>query len=392
MPTVRHLFISPGHNYFGRHGLAAGEHDIVAVDAVECVAGRGLRGDRFFDYKPDYKGQVTLFSLEVFQGLLAEKGLPPTSPAAVRRNLFTEGVDLNALVGREFSIGPVRLLGVEECRPCAWMDEAVGPGAEAWLKGRGGLRCKILSDGVIRVGDEVDCGVNPADARTTSADGPAENLPKNAGMLSAPSSDSQSAIRNPQLSSPVGLVLAGGKSTRMGADKALLEKDGEPLVARQTRLLREAGCARVLVSGRPGVAYPVAGDTPVIFDRDGEGPAAGILAAFDAAPDASHLLVLATDMPDMSAAVLAGLLREATPDAGVAYATDSGVEPLAALYPKNFGALLRRRVLAGDLSPQAALREAVSAGIMRVIIAPPAAVAALFNRNAPGDMPPAPPG
>lgn len=352
MARIRHLFISPGHNFFGRHGMPAATHEVVPVTAVECVAGRGLRGDRFFDFKPDYKGQITLFSLEVFSQLLADKGLPPRSPSAVRRNLFTEGVDLNALVGREFSVGPVRLLGVEECRPCSWMDEAVGPGAEDWLKGRGGLRCKILTDGVIREGDEVNCGA----------------------------------------ASVVGLVLAGGKSTRMGADKALLEKDGEPLVARQARLLREAGCARVMVSGRPGVPYPLPDDIRVVFDRDGEGPAAGILAGFAEAPEASHLLVLATDMPDMSSAVLRELLRHADTGCGAAYESDSGVEPLAAVYPKALCALLRRRALAGDFSPQAAIREAVSAGLMRILPAPPAVIAALFNRNAPDDRPPAPPG
>ena len=60
---VKHLFISPGHNYFGHHGQPAGEHAIVPVEPMECVAGRGIRGDRFFDYQPDYKGQITFFAI-----------------------------------------------------------------------------------------------------------------------------------------------------------------------------------------------------------------------------------------------------------------------------------------------------------------------------------------
>jgi MOSC domain-containing protein YiiM len=142
---IRHLFVSPGHNYFGHHGQPAGAHSIVPVTEVECVAGRGLRGDRFFDYKPDYKGQVTLFAWETFEAL--KIALPNAEPAALRRNVMVEGVSLDTLIGVEFSLQNVRLLGVEECRPCYWMDQAIGPGAEAWLKGRGGLRCRILNDG-----------------------------------------------------------------------------------------------------------------------------------------------------------------------------------------------------------------------------------------------------
>ena len=114
---------------------------------VECVAGHGLRGDRFFDYKPDYKGQVTLFAAEVFEALRTELGLSLPSPAVFRRNIITEGIDLSTLIGQRFTLQSVELEGVDECRPCYWMNEAVGPGAETWLLGRGGLRCRILNDG-----------------------------------------------------------------------------------------------------------------------------------------------------------------------------------------------------------------------------------------------------
>ena len=114
---------------------------------VECVAGRGLRGDRFFDYKPDYKGQVTLFAVEILEALRQELGLTVPSPAVFRRNIITEGIDLSTLIGKRFALQGVELEGVDECRPCYWMNKAVGPGAEAWLLGRGGLRCRILSNG-----------------------------------------------------------------------------------------------------------------------------------------------------------------------------------------------------------------------------------------------------
>lgn len=150
MPRVRHLYISPGHNYFGHHDQPAGEHEILEVDSVECVSGRGLRGDRFFDFKEDYKGQVTLFAWEVFEKLRNEQGKLGLAPAVLRRNVIVEGLELNDLIGNQFALQGVTLEGTGECKPCYWMDQAVGSGAEAWLKGRGGLRCKIITDGELR--------------------------------------------------------------------------------------------------------------------------------------------------------------------------------------------------------------------------------------------------
>jgi MOSC domain-containing protein YiiM len=152
MLTVERIFISPGHNFFGHHGQPPGENAIVEVDAVECVAGRGLRGDRFFDSPPGHKGQVTLFAADVFAALGRALDARAATPAALRRNLLVSGGELNALVGAEFTIQGVRFHGVEECRPCYWMDAAIAPGAESWLRGRGGLRCRILSSGWLRRG------------------------------------------------------------------------------------------------------------------------------------------------------------------------------------------------------------------------------------------------
>jgi hypothetical protein len=64
---------------------------------------------------------------------------------------ITRGVDLNALIGNEFEVQGVRFRGTEECRPCYWMDQAFAPGAEKFLKGQGGLRATILTDGTLRV-------------------------------------------------------------------------------------------------------------------------------------------------------------------------------------------------------------------------------------------------
>ena len=64
--------------------------------------------------------------------------------------MITRGVDLNELIGQEFEVQGVRFFGMEECRPCYWMDRAFAPGAQQFLKGRGGLRAKILTYGRLR--------------------------------------------------------------------------------------------------------------------------------------------------------------------------------------------------------------------------------------------------
>ncbi|HUG12219.1 MAG TPA: MOSC domain-containing protein [Opitutaceae bacterium] len=147
---IRHIFISPGHNFFGHHGKPAGENQIAEVESVECVAGRGIVGDRFLDHAENYKGQITLFSLETFEAMKREFGAPDMAPSAMRRNIIVEDADLPTLVGKRFALQGVELEGVEECKPCHWMDGAIAPGAEAWMRGRGGLRCRIVAGGTLR--------------------------------------------------------------------------------------------------------------------------------------------------------------------------------------------------------------------------------------------------
>ena len=149
---IRQIFISPGHNYFGHHGRAPDDFPLVEVEQVECVAGHGIRGDRFYDYRDEYKGQITFFSLEVFDRLAAHFALTNKSAGALRRNVIVSGVELNDLIGEEFSIQGVRLRGTAHCKPCYWLDQAFAPGAEVALSGNGGLRAKILTDGCLTTG------------------------------------------------------------------------------------------------------------------------------------------------------------------------------------------------------------------------------------------------
>jgi MOSC domain-containing protein YiiM len=123
---------------------------MIEVPRIECVAGHGIRGDRFFDYRKDYNGQITFFSLEIFDELCGVLELQDCSPNLLRRNALTRGVDLNSLIGKQFEVQGIGFLGMVECRPCYWMNRAIVPGTEDFLKGRGGLRAKILSDDALR--------------------------------------------------------------------------------------------------------------------------------------------------------------------------------------------------------------------------------------------------
>ena len=149
--SIRGLFISPGHNFFGHHGQPPGSHLLHQVDRIECIAGQGIRGDRFFNFKEDYKGQITFFSSEVFADVCRTLGVNALSAGVTRRNVITEGADLNALIGLRFSVQGLQFEGTAQCAPCHWMNYAIAPGAEKALQGRGGLRARILTGGNLHV-------------------------------------------------------------------------------------------------------------------------------------------------------------------------------------------------------------------------------------------------
>ena len=154
--TLEHIYISPGHNYFGKPKDGPGLHPTTDVDVVEVRAGRGLVGDRYYGVPAHYEAQVTFFAGEVFDALLAEFGRDDLAPVLTRRNIVTRGANLNQLIGQEFTIttseGAVDFLGTKPCSPCAWMDAMLGTGAHEFLRGRGGLRARILSNGTLRRG------------------------------------------------------------------------------------------------------------------------------------------------------------------------------------------------------------------------------------------------
>lgn len=150
---VSHLFTSTGHDFKGRHGREREDHGVVEHDRIECVAGRGIVGDRYFEKPEGHKGQITFFDGGVVDGAREHFALDSVDPSVFRRNVILQGVDLDLLVGREFEIDGVRFEGTEHCTPCYWMDQALVSGTEDYLQGKGGLRARVLRSGALEVGD-----------------------------------------------------------------------------------------------------------------------------------------------------------------------------------------------------------------------------------------------
>jgi MOSC domain-containing protein YiiM len=117
--------------------------------SVAALAGKGLRGDRHFCADGARPGQaLTLIEAEA----LEDVGL---TGAQSRRQVVVRGVRLNDLVGRRFRVGDVECVGVELCEPCLHLQQLTRPGIIKDLTHRGGLNADILTDGQIRVGDQV---------------------------------------------------------------------------------------------------------------------------------------------------------------------------------------------------------------------------------------------
>ncbi len=146
------IWISSGNDFRGRHEKGRLDHGIIGVSEIECIAGMGLRGDRYFGYKPDFKGQVTFFDAAAVEAVREKFSQPELSSSLFRRNLIVRGIDLSTWSGRRFRFQGIDFEASEECKPCYWMDQVVAPGTEEFLKAnfRGGLRARILTDGILR--------------------------------------------------------------------------------------------------------------------------------------------------------------------------------------------------------------------------------------------------
>jgi molybdopterin-guanine dinucleotide biosynthesis protein A len=162
------------------------------------------------------------------------------------------------------------------------------------------------------------------------------------------------------------LVLAAGRSTRMGRDKALLEVDGVPLWQRQRDVLLMAGAKEIFLSARPDQAWArsVSGFTAVLHDAlPGCGPLVGITAGIERA---SHpvLAVLAVDLAAMSYAWFKGLLAQASPACGMVGRRGDFYEPLAAVYPREIKWLAWEALAKGEYALQPLIARAVNDGLL----------------------------
>jgi MOSC domain-containing protein YiiM len=156
---VLHLLVSPAHAYFGRAREGAADVPTTDADQVEMVAGKGIVGDRFFGKAAHMDAAVTLFAVEALEAMAAELGAAPFDPLLTRRNVVLRGAHLAPLLGGEFALESrrdvVRLKAGRPANPCAWMDQMLAPGAHKAMRGRGGVRCQVVSGGILHRGPAV---------------------------------------------------------------------------------------------------------------------------------------------------------------------------------------------------------------------------------------------
>ena len=122
------------------------------TDAIVVEAGKGIVGDR---YHGSRHRQVTIQSREALDRAAEQLGHPFDS-GATRRNITVDGGDIPTAPGTLIRVGEVELEVVRVAAPCRLMDDSVGPGAAAALRGRAGSACRVLSSGTIRIGDPVE--------------------------------------------------------------------------------------------------------------------------------------------------------------------------------------------------------------------------------------------
>jgi MOSC domain-containing protein YiiM len=182
------LLASPAHRWDGRPDVAVAALPVESRESVEVRADLGIVGDRYAGRPAHRDASVTVLAVESLEELAAELGSGPWDPLAARRNVVLRGAEVEALRGQPFSLdcgaGEVRLHGGRPANPCAWMDLVLAPGAHRGMRGRGGVRCRPRTDGVLRVGPAVLRSAVPLDAaRAGAAVRPA---PRAVGLAAGP--------------------------------------------------------------------------------------------------------------------------------------------------------------------------------------------------------------
>ncbi|HWL17908.1 MAG TPA: molybdenum cofactor guanylyltransferase [Opitutus sp.] len=182
-----------------------------------------------------------------------------------------------------------------------------------------------------------------------------------------------------------GAVLAGGESRRMGTDKAHVRIGREVLWRRQVRTLRAAGMNAIAVVRRPEQARLQAGTRTLTDLFSGVGPLAGVHVALATFAGASHVAMLAVDMPRLEPEWFRWLGVRCAPGIGAVTRTRRGYEPLVAIYPVEAERIARRRLEAGRGSLQDFVAELVRARRLRVLTVEPDRILQLANWNSPED-------
>ena len=128
---------------------------IKSVAEVEAISGKGLISDRKFKTSNDKKSQITLIEIEninYYNQVTKSK----ITPLDFRRNIITQNIKLNELVGKEFFIGNVKVKAHDLCRPCLYLQNMLKQkNFVKILIEKGGLRCEVLNNGKISVGDKI---------------------------------------------------------------------------------------------------------------------------------------------------------------------------------------------------------------------------------------------
>ena len=122
----------------------------VAIDAVE-----GVVGDRWHG-RPGGNRQVTLIGDEGLHAIARFLGRDSVAPEEVRRNLVVSGINLMALKERRVRVGSAVLEVTGECHPCTRMEVILGPGGYNAVRGQGGITARVVTAGMVRVGDPVE--------------------------------------------------------------------------------------------------------------------------------------------------------------------------------------------------------------------------------------------
>jgi molybdopterin-guanine dinucleotide biosynthesis protein A len=181
-------------------------------------------------------------------------------------------------------------------------------------------------------------------------------------------------------------LIAGGRSSRMGRDKALLPVAGASRVLWQQQLdvLRDLEPAAIFWSGQPRHGLPA--DVHVVSDEiENLGPLAGINACLNRC-ESDLLVVLAIDLPRMSATYLRSLLAQCSSARGVIVQHDGFFEPLAAVYPKRMRVLASEHLHQKQLALQPLMREAVKREFLNVVSLDKNDVPLFKNVNTPNDL------